>query len=173
LAEPRCIKSGNGCPICSGCHRPDTTEFNEWLKSDGRGIVLVGEYTNTKTKTLFRCSYSHEWLTEPDGIKKGRGCPICFPSGFNPDKPAWEYAFTRSGYLKYGITNSLPRRLAEHRRHGEFKLVHERYHESGQIALEWENNIKRTYGGKFVDKEQCPDGYTETLPITLAGSISA
>jgi hypothetical protein len=33
---------------------------------------------------------------------------------------------------------------------------------------EWDakpNKIK--YGGKYVGKEKCPDGYTETLPIYL------
>jgi hypothetical protein len=33
--------------------------------------------------------------------------------------------------------------------------------------MDWGRNIKQKYGGNFATKEQCPDGYTETLPISL------
>jgi hypothetical protein len=45
------------------------------------------------------------------------------------------------------------------------------YHQDGKRALDWENNIKRTFGGRYVTKEQCPDGYTETLAIHLLEHI--
>ena len=41
----------------------------------------------------------------------------------------------------------------------------------GQLALDWENHIKRVYGGRYATKEQCPDGYTETLPIELLENL--
>ena len=35
----------------------------------GRGLELVGEYTNNATKTLFRCPEGHEWHRR---IRRGR-----------------------------------------------------------------------------------------------------
>jgi len=167
-AKPNDIKNGQGCPECADAQWRFTAEkLSEWLLQDGREITLVGEFESTKIKTTFQCHHGHQWASTPSNIKQGRGCPVCAAYGFNPNKAAWEYAFTRDGYLKFGITNDIVRRLNEHRRHGEFTIVHERYHEVGQVALDWENNIKRTYGGKFVTKDECPHGYTETLPIHL------
>jgi Zn finger protein HypA/HybF involved in hydrogenase expression len=71
------IKSGCGCPYCSGLKKPTTEEFREWLRIDNRGITLVGNYHNKRTKTLFQCKNGHQWLTTPDHIKAGRGCPKC------------------------------------------------------------------------------------------------
>lgn len=167
-ASPGNIKSGKGCPRCSGKHKPTTEEFSDWLLNDGRGIEIIGEYKNAHYKTLFRGSCGHEWMMAPNKIKFGRGCPQCAEYGFNPNKPAWEYGFIRDGYLKIGITNHLEQRLKKHRRYGPIILVHQRRHEIGQMALDWENQIKKIHGGSFVTKEKCPDGYTETFPIHLA-----
>jgi len=107
-------------------------------------------------------------------VNSGSGCPHCADytnGGFKPSLPAWEYVFIREDYLKFGITNNLTGRLNDHRRGGEIVLVHEKYHENGQLALDWERHIKQTHGGRYVTKEQCPDGYTETLPIALLESI--
>lgn len=168
--QPGHVMSGKGCPYCSVIDITSTRELiNERISH--RGIWQISEYKNAKTKAVFECSIGHRWEATPDNIIRGKGCPTCADYGFNPSSPAWEYAFTRDGYLKYGITNDLTRRLNEHRRHGEFTLVHERCHEVGQLALDWENNIKRTHGGRFATKEQCPDGYTETLPVALLEEV--
>ena len=42
-----------------------------------KGIVLVGEYVDTQTKSLFQCSKDHEWLTRPNDVMRGGGCPYC------------------------------------------------------------------------------------------------
>lgn len=168
---PSSIKRGCGCPSCTGHYIQTEDEFRQWLLEDGRGITLVSKFTTTRVKTSFQCQCGHQWRATPNSIKMGTGCPSCVTYGFKTDKPAWEYAFTRNGYIKCGITNDLTRRLNEHRKHGEIVLVHERYHEIGQLALDWENNIKRTHGGRHVTKEECPDGYTETFPFHLLETI--
>ena len=40
---------------------------------------MIGEYVNTQTKTLFKCTIcGHEWMTRPVGIyNRGYGCPQC------------------------------------------------------------------------------------------------
>jgi len=173
VTTPNFIKNGRGCPTCERLDRKNTRkdQINSFLKRENVGISIIGNFTDVLSKTLFECVQGHNWEALPSNIIRGTGCPHCAEYGFNPNKPAWEYGFTRDGYLKYGITNDLIGRLDKHRRYGEIVLVHERYHEIGQMALDWENYIKRTYGGRYATKEQCPDGYTETLHIDLLESI--
>lgn len=156
------VISGSGCPSCANNIKLSREDIN--TRIEHRGLEMIEERTNER-RPLFRCVCSHEWRALPSNILRGKGCPVCADYGFNPLKPAWEYAFTRDGYVKYGITNDLPRRLNEHRRHGEINLVHERYHEVGQLALDWERHIRKTLGGRYATKEQCPDGWTETLSL--------
>ena len=171
--QPYHVINGSGCPHCSGTHSPTTEEFRDWLSQDGRGIFLVGEYTNNHTKTTFKCRCGHQWATRPNSIKNGTGCPMCVErvGGFNPTKPAWVYVLIFANFIKYGITNDLDRRLREHSRNGTYELAYSHLHESGKTALDWENNIKRVYGGKYATKDQCPNGWTETLPRHLLESI--
>lgn len=106
-------------------------------------------------------------MARPGLIKFGRGCPVCAKSGFNPEKSAWTYGFIRNGYLKYGITNDINRRLYEHQKHGDIEIVYKEYHPNGTDARKWENNIKKRHGGNFATREKCPDGWTETLSPDL------
>lgn len=170
MATPGNILAGKGCP---GCDRLSNESINERLVADGRGITMVGEYILANKKSKFQCSCGNIWESKISHVISGSGCPSCATYGFNPKIPAWEYAFTRGGYLKFGITNDLSRRLNEHSRHGEITLVHERYHEVGHHAQLWEKHIKTTYGGNYVSKKECPDGYTETLPLHLLTEIKS
>lgn len=167
------LYADKGCPECALQNRPKKSKEEMQERLNSRGIQIIGEVIDMATKTDFVCSHGHMWTTIPNGVvNNGSGCPTCAEYGFNPANPAWEYIFTRDGYLKFGITNDLTRRLNEHRRHGEIELVHKRHHGVGQLALDWENNIKRTLGGRYAAKEQCPDGYTETLPLALLEEIT-
>lgn len=121
---------------------------------------------NVDTETTFECEYGHLWSAPAHRIRQGHGCPKCSSSGFNPGLPAWEYIFTRGTYLKYGISNKLNRRLTDHKKHGDIEIVHLKHHENGQHALDWENRIKKAFGGRYVTDALCPDGWTETLPIS-------
>ncbi len=46
-----------------------------------KGFKLVGNYTDTQTKTEFQCSKGHIWQTKPNAIFTGKGCAVC--RGFN------------------------------------------------------------------------------------------
>lgn len=56
-------------------------EFVDELQSKGRSdIMLLGDYINNKTKTLFKCTKyecGHQWLAAPSNILRGMGCPVC------------------------------------------------------------------------------------------------
>jgi hypothetical protein len=169
-STPNNIKGGNGCPRCSPSAKKTTESLRDWLLTDERGITLESEYLGHHKKSLFKCNnIDHAaWYATPCHIKNGKGCPECAKSGFKSNKSAWSYVLLFDGYIKYGITNNLQQRLWAHKHNnGDFTMVMSEYHKDGKLALEWENHIKRTHGGRYVTKEQCPDGYTETLPINL------
>lgn len=163
---PKDVLSGHGCPHCSDSRLSKET-VNNRLFQKGQGISIVGDYVNAHTKTEFICGEGHTWEATPAGILQGNGCPYCSKRGFQRDKPAWVYIILFSNYIKYGITNNLQNRLFTHQRvNGEHTVIGSRYFDIGMAALKLENDIKLTFGGNFVSKEICPDGYTETLCIT-------
>jgi hypothetical protein len=56
--------------------------------------------------------------------------------------------------------------LKEHQKNGNYKVAATKLHPIGHHARDWEKNIKIIFGGRFVTKEVCPDGWTETLCIS-------
>jgi hypothetical protein len=40
-----------------------------------RGISLIGEFTYSRIKSLFKCSHDHEWFATPDSVMRSNGCP--------------------------------------------------------------------------------------------------
>ena len=72
------------CPKCFGdnisnLQRKDTQTFLSQLnEAHGGSIELVGEYTNTHTKTKFRCLVCKgEFESEPNSLLRVSGCPVC------------------------------------------------------------------------------------------------
>lgn len=179
MATPDNVLRRSGCPECFGIEHKIRSEtythtkedFQSYLLEDHRGIKIIGDYINNATKTLFECGVGHQWVAVPRNIKSGRGCPKCAKHGYNPSKPGWIYLLDFGNFIKYGISNDLKYRLYQHKKNGTFTVVHSIYHHDGQLALDWENSIKRTYGGRFATKEQCFDGWTETLSIDLIKEI--
>lgn len=161
MATPDSIIRGNGCPRCSDT-KLSKNIINQRLID--RKISLIGDYVNYETKTEFSGGCGHTWWALPGNVMAGRGCPSCAYSGFEPSKAAWVYILYFNSFIKYGITNNLPRRLKEHRKNGKYILVFSKKYEDGSIAQNWERDIKNVFGGRFAKKEIIPDGWTETLP---------
>lgn len=166
LAKPSSIISGTGCPHCSG-KAPLTKEIvNERLENLGSNITLTGPYLGSLKKTEFQCGLGHTWPSRPANVLNAKsGCPICSVHGFNPVIPAYIYVLVFESFIKYGITNDIDRRLLEHKRNGKYQVALKKLYSDGQMALDWENKIKKTFGGKYAKIEECPDGWTETLPL--------
>ena len=164
-AVPGSVLRGSGCPHCSNNNFLLTKEdINERIKH--RGIELIGDYITANTPVLFRCAKNHTWRATPSSLYKS-GCPSCSDGGgFKPDKAGHGYLLDFGHFIKFGISNVLPRRLSEHKRNnGNYTVIKTKLFENGQHALDWENDIKKKYGGWYVTKDVLPDGYTETLPI--------
>lgn len=86
-AEPGNIYTGAGCPKCSvrlGKRKEKYTKesYNERLLKEGRiDVVLIGEYKNIDTSSLFKCTKStcqHEWYATPyQVLHNNAACPKC------------------------------------------------------------------------------------------------
>lgn len=66
-------------------------EFIDELKTIGRtDVILLGDYIDNKTKTLFKCtkkSCGYEWFAAPSVIQcAGHGCPLCSGKVLVPSK---------------------------------------------------------------------------------------
>jgi hypothetical protein len=170
VTRPNNVLGKNGCPTCNS-KKLSTEIINDRLID--RGIRILGPYKDTLTKALFECQHGHKWEARVDSILNGTNCNVCSPGGFKSNIPAWEYVLKYESFIKFGITNDLERRLSEHRRNGLFEVVHSKYHSDGNLAQQWENAIKKNYGGKFIAKSEFPSGWTETLPLILLEEILA
>lgn len=115
--SPNTIKSGIGCPECKSIkladlHSHSHESYEEALRADGRGIVVLDRYKNGKTALRHRCPEGHEWPCVPQSIMyAGSGCPECAEYGFNPSKDGVLYIAEhklKRGRIRVnvGITNN-------------------------------------------------------------------
>ncbi len=74
-ATPGSVLAGNGCPHCAG-RVPLTKEIVNARIVD-RGIVMLGDYKNSHSKTLFQCSKGHTWEAMPANVVNGSSCLHC------------------------------------------------------------------------------------------------
>ena len=74
-ATPSAVMGGSGCMRCSG-PAPLTKDIVNARLAE-RGIELIGEYVNQRTKATFRCAEGHEWNAVPNSVMAGSGCPHC------------------------------------------------------------------------------------------------
>ena len=172
-STPNNIFQKSGCPCCATRRRSLSLEVKEKIDQqlNHRDITMTGIYSGSQTKTHFKCNKDHVWLARPSNVLRGDGCPTCAVHGFNVARPAYSYIIKYDAFIKYGISNNLKTRLYSHKQNGNFILIWKKYYEVGQQALDWENNIKKKFGGRYVTKEQCPSGHTETLSLSLINEI--
>jgi hypothetical protein len=169
-ARPDDVLNGHGCPYCARVIKLSKDEVNNRIVD--RGIKMTSEYVNNLTKADFECVCGEKWSTTPNSIMSGHGCSACVHYSFNPKKPAWIYVLKFANFIKYGITNNLNSRMKTHlRMNGEFEIVFTKFYDLGRHASEQEKIIKMIHGGKFVAKEICPDGWTETLSLEKLQSL--
>lgn len=171
-AMPTNVLHKSGCPHCSGRAKLSKEIINERIVK--RSLKLIGDFSTTTKETLFKClACEHEWNATPGNIMAGKGCRHCADYGFNTAKPAVGYLLMFEDFIKYGISNNIDSRLYRHRlKNGSFKLYATKEFSMGQDAISWEDSIKQTFGGNYVSREKCPDGFTETLPLELIHKVS-
>lgn len=68
----------NGCPKCGKRTTLSENDVIARLQEKDGTIELIGKYTDTSTKTQFKCKCcGHIWEAKPNNIFNGRGCPHC------------------------------------------------------------------------------------------------
>lgn len=74
---PRLMRKYKGCPFCT--RRMLNNEIlDEDLRSKNSRIIRIGDYEGMDNKILFKCvEDDHEWLSMPNSILAGGGCPLC------------------------------------------------------------------------------------------------
>jgi hypothetical protein len=173
LARPHKVMQGTSCPRCYGKPKLSIDIINKRLDLLKSETIMIGEYKSIKQKSLFRhLPCGTEWLAVPHSIINGKGCPTCAKYGFNFDKNAYLYIIKYEKFIKYGITNSLDRRLYEHKMNGDFEILKTINFKNGKDAAMYETKIKKRFGGNFVGKNECKNGYTETLPLSVLNDLS-
>ena len=66
----------SGCPRCSGKLKLTNADIDRALGT--RHIVRVGDYVNYDTPIQWKCiACSNEWMSSPNNILHGTGCPVC------------------------------------------------------------------------------------------------
>lgn len=86
-ARPNDIKSGYGCPQCTGKVRLTNNIVDQWLIDNKKLIKRVDNIKGTHTNINWIClntNCNHIWSATPGSIKNGeRGCPKCNLPGYN------------------------------------------------------------------------------------------
>lgn len=161
------VLSGKGCKSCYGKNIPldIKTIQNRYKKL---GYDVSGEYINYSSVLRFSCSNGHTWSAKPSNTR----CSSCASYGFKINKPSFGYILKFDSFIKYGISNSIESRLYRHKlRNPPHDIVAIYKFSDGASAKLWETTIKTIMGGNYVGKDICPDGWTETLPISLLENI--
>ena len=157
--KPNHILSGKGCPKCAGNIRKT---HEQYLKEVPRGIKVLEQYTNDKTKILHKhkiCGY--EWLITPNDILRGYSCPKC--AGKNANQ-LYYIRFPELNLYKIGITNNFKRRLTEFGYKAE--LISLKTYDLPEEAYKEEQHILGKLKPYLIDTGILNSGNTETFMFT-------
>ena len=78
---PKCATK-KGAELCSKTLRKSNLKFLEDLKEINKNIEPLDKYTNCYTRLRFKCKIcNHIWITTPNHIFQGTGCPKCANNG--------------------------------------------------------------------------------------------
>jgi len=172
--------AGDGCPICIG--KKVLVGFNDLLtirpdlaiQAIGWNPKSVTEFSNKRK--MWRCEKGHKWEATVSHRSRGRGCPTCADSGYDPNEDGYIYFLVQDNWemFQIGITNFPEQRVATHQRTG-WELLEIRGPMDGHLTQQWETAILRMLKAKDADLSNSKiagkfDGYSEawsksTFPV--------
>ena len=173
--RPNDLKNGHGCPTCgvertTAATAKDDVVYKEELKNIHEDTVeCIGDYVNTKTKILHRCTCCKlEWLVTPAKmLQASHACPACRPSnytGFKLDAPATLYylSINNGEAYKIGVTNRSIQKRYSRTDLLKITVLKEWYFDIGQDAYSLEQSILIQYKEfKYIGKKLLDSGNTE------------
>lgn len=107
---PRHISQGQWCTKCKNHCPIQAREKFEALVASKNGII-VGNYINTYSKILVRCSKNHEFSIKPNNATNGRWCRICGLHESHGERKVREYLTEMGITFQPEITfNWMPRK---------------------------------------------------------------
>lgn len=173
--RPANFLKGSRCSVCTGRDLSFVkTNFEQSVSKRGWKLGKNYNYVDTFTKVELICDNGHLHWIRPHNFKGGNGCPKCAKYGYSPDKPAYIYLQSLSvpegGEIvayKVGITNRCPFiRMGEQSRKSKVNhtMLDMVYLEDGEVIANIERSLKANITTSYLEKEICPDGYTETFP---------
>ena len=125
--------------------------YTAWMNKRlaGRGITLIGHVRSKYGKSSFQCSNGHEWLTAPNDVAEGEGCPQCGNGEKDPEeirqaiKPGFLCLLVHPdepGVLNIGLTYRTLEQCYEENVWGDWEVLLYRYVEEPVLAesLIWE-----------------------------------
>lgn len=159
------------CPVCTGkkvlTGTNDLASQYPEIAAEAFGWDPTTVVAGTDKSRSFKCPVGHIYEAQIRNRTAGHNCPTCSPSGFDPKAPAWLYFIYQFDWemLQIGITNSLDRRLNEHRLKG-WKVIDFRGPMDGHLTQQWETAILRMLKAKGADLSNSKiagkfDGYSE------------
>lgn len=162
-----------GCPYCAG--KLALQGFNDLATTDPElsAQVIEGDPTkvtsNSSRQFRWRCEFGHEWKTSVDHRSRGRSCPVCAKTGYDPNKDGYLYFLCHDawGLFQIGITNNLKQRVSKHLNRGWRLMESPRGPYPGEVARSWEISILKMLRGHGANVGSAEiagkfDGYTES-----------
>ena len=179
---PNSHLSGRGCPECGKANLLAAVikERDRCAKVFiERAKQIHGErydYASTKygkncdDRVVVGCRQHGEFKVSPSNHLKGKGCPSCAKSGFDPLKPAYIYLLIgetpdQGEVVKVGISNVPKQRLAQNRRFDgvAWRMARVRRYPDGDLPVAFEKILIDFFGAPFKGKERFAFNHTAAL----------
>jgi predicted nucleic acid-binding Zn-ribbon protein len=102
---PNNVLNGQGCPQCFREKVTKTHEdYIDQLINIDSPYVPIEKYINTGSKILHECPVGHQWMSTPNNILKGYGCPECnHVGGYNKTRFSRDRELANSAGIMYCI----------------------------------------------------------------------
>lgn len=170
---PNAHLRGAGCPRCAEGKR----NLSRVAERDRVAELFVGraqrvhgaryDYTNTKygkncdARVEVGCHQHGPFKVSPSNHLKGKGCPSCAKTGFDPAKPAYLYLLLgetreQGSVVKVGISNVPRQRLAGNRKNDgiAWRMVRVARYPDGWLPVAFEKILIDFFGQPFKGKER-------------------
>lgn len=170
-ASPNLRTQGSNCPYCS--HKFLLSGFNDLATTNPELIPEVDGWDPTKVigaegkKMAWVCQEGHKWKATINNRRRGRGCPSCAKTGFNPNERGYLYYLVHPKWemFQIGITNHPVDRLESHQELG-WEVLEIRGPMDGHLTQQWETAMLRMLKAKGADLSNASiagkfDGYSE------------